>query len=442
MQKRDWSFRTSLTWSLALLVILSIATKRVEAADADREQVLRKWYSLTLSLVRHTPTYTPPVASRGLAYVAITAFEVTASGSSQLNSLGGQLNDLTALPQRDGSVRYNEAAVLNAAMADIIRELFENTGPSGQQAIKRLDDELSGLLKSDDGDFDASVAFGKRIAGHIIAWSRADGGAKIENMGFPLKYDLKTGPAHWVPTNPLARQQQLPLLPQWANNRTFAMPDNATCPLPPPYDYSEDKTSQFYTEAREVYDTSKSLTDEQKAIAFFWIDDAMASPTPAGHWVSILMQIADADHIPHEKLVDALARLSIAMADAFIGCWHEKYRHDLLRPVTYIKRVIDPDWMPFLLTPPFPEYPSGHSTLSGAAASMMTAIFGENYAFADRTRERDKATPRSFPSFWAAAREAAISRLYGGMHFRAAIERGLDQGRCIAQYALQLKTWK
>lgn len=427
---------------LALLLILIVATGSAFAANADREDVLRKWYQLTLSLIRHTPTYTPPVASRGLAYVGITAFEVTASGPSNLNSLGGQLNGLKPLPQRDTAILYNEAAMLNAAMASIVKELFQNTGPSGQQAIKRLEDELNAKTQSGDADTTSSVVFGRQIANHIIVWSREDGGAKIENMGFPLQYELKSGPANWKPTNPLARQQQLPLLPQWANNRPFAMPDNATCPLPPPYDYSEDKASPFYKEAREVYDTSKTLTDEQKAIAFFWIDDAMASPTPAGHWISILMQIADADRIPHETLAEALARLGIAMADAFIGCWHEKYRHDLLRPVTYIKRVIDPDWMPFILTPPFPEYPSGHSTLSGAAATVMTHMFGDDYAFSDRTRERDKAIPRSFPSFWAAAREAAISRLYGGIHFRAAIERGLDQGQCIAQYALQLKTWK
>lgn len=427
---------------LTALFILSFATTNAFAVEIDRDQVLRKWYSLTLSLIRRTPTYTPPVASRGLAYVGVTAFEVTASGSSQLNSLGGQLKDLQSLPKRNDALRYNEAAMLNAAMATVVKELFQNTGPSGQQAIKRLEDDLTTQTKSGDGNFDASVNYGLQIANDIIQWSREDGGAKIENMGFPLEYQLKKGPANWVPTNPLARQQQLPLLPQWANNRPFAMPTNATCPLPPPHEYSEDKNSQFYKEAREVYDTSKALTDEQKAIAFFWIDDAMASPTPAGHWVSILMQIADADRIPHEKLVDALARLGVAMADAFIGCWHEKYRHDLLRPVTYIKRVIDPDWMPFLLTPPFPEYPSGHSTLSGAAATVMTAVFGDNYAFSDHTRERDKAIPRSFASFWDAAREASTSRLYGGIHFRAAIERGLDQGQCIAQYAVQLKTWK
>lgn len=442
MQSRDGGLGRVFLMGLGLILVLNFAIKNANAAEADREQVLRKWYALTLSLIRHTPTYTPPVASRALAYVGITAFEVTASGSTQMNSLGGQLKDFQPLPKRDADLRYNDAAMLNAAMASVIKELFQNTGPSGQKAIKRLQDELSTQTQSADMDGKSSVLYGEQIADHVITWSREDGGAKIENMGFPLQYELKKGPANWAPTNPLARQQQLPLLPHWANNRPFAMPDNASCPLPPPHDYSEDKNSAFYKEALEVYQTSKTLTDEQKKIAYFWIDDAMASPTPAGHWVSILMQIADADKIPHEKLVDALARLGIAMGDAFIGCWHEKFRHDLLRPITYIKRVIDPDWVPFLLTPPFPEYPSGHSTVSGAAATVMTAVFGEFYAFADKTRERDKAVPRSFESFWAAAHEASISRLYGGIHFRAAIEQGLKQGECIARYALQLKTWK
>jgi hypothetical protein len=219
------------------------------------------------------------------------------------------------------------------------------------------------------------------------------------------------------------------------------MPAGTSCPLPPPHPYSEDPSSAFYKEAYETYQTAKTLTPEQKTIAFFWADDAMASPTPAGHWVSIVLQIAEHDHLSLEKQVDALARLGIAMADAFIGCWHEKYRYDLIRPLTYIRRLISPDWQPFILTPPFPEYPSGHSTQSGAAATVLAAIFGDPYPFSDRTRERDGAVSRSFNGFIDAAKEAGISRLYGGIHFRAAIERGYEQGKCIGGYAIALKTW-
>jgi membrane-associated phospholipid phosphatase len=198
----------------------------------------------------------------------------------------------------------------------------------------------------------------------------------------------------------------------------------------------------FYKEALEVYDVKQNLTPEQRAIARFWSDDPMLSPTPPGHWIAIALQIFARDKVALDKSVDVLARLGIAEADSFIGCWDSKFQYDLLRPVTYIRRVIDSKWESLINTPPFPEYPSGHSTQSAAAAVVLTKIFGENFAFQDATHERDGIKPRAFPSFWAAAEEAGISRLYGGIHFRAAIDRGLDQGRCIGAFVNALRTRK
>ena len=422
-----------------------VTAKPAEAASLTQDHVLRKWYSLSLLLIRHTATYSPPVASRALAYIGVASYESVASGSKTLRSLGGQLNGLSGLPQRDGGQVYDEVAVMHATLATTISALYANTGPSGQQAIRKLTEELDQSINASGVDqqiLSRSTDYGRALASQILAWSKNDGGDVIENMGFPWTYQLTPGPGHWVPTNPLARQQQLPLLPNWGKNRPFAMPVDHACELPPPPAYSEEKDSAFYREALEVYTTAKSLTPEQKAIGFFWIDDAMASPTPAGHWDSIVLQIAEADHFGIEKLVDVLMRMNVAMADAFIGCWKEKYRHDLLRPITYIKRVIDPEWMPFILTPPFPEYPSGHSVQSSAAAKVLSTILGDPYPFSDKTRERDGAIPRHFTGFIAAAKEAGISRLYGGIHFRSAIERGYEQGQCIGTYALALKTWR
>jgi hypothetical protein len=430
---------------IAVFLIIAFHPLKSEAAPLRSEEVLQKWYTLSLALIRHTPTYSPPVASRALAYLGVTAYEAVASASPHLQTLAGQLQGLKPLPQRQAGKAYDEAVVLDAALAAMMRDLFSNTGPSGQQAIQRLEEELKSAIVASGSAPDTialSEAYGQAIAAHLAAWARDDGGAVIENMGFPWTYELKKGPEHWVPTNPLSRQQQVPLLPDWGKNRSFAMPAGASCALSPPYPYSEDPSSAFYKDALEVYQISKSLTPEQKAIAFFWIDDAMASPTPAGHWVSILIQIAEHDHLSLEKQVDALARLGVAMADAFIGCWHEKYRYDVIRPISYIRRVIAPDWTPFVLTPPFPEYPSGHSTQSSAAATVLAAIFGDPYPFSDKTRERDGAVPRSFNGFIEAAKEAGISRLYGGIHFRAGMERGFEQGQCIGGYAVALKTWR
>lgn len=427
--------------AVLLLAVMTFMAPVAQAARLQPEEVLQSWYKLTLELVRHTPTYSPPVASRSFAYLGVTGFETVATGDDTLQSLAGQLNGLTAAPKRQTGKAYDEAIVLEAAMSLAAQKLFSNTGPTGQRAMQALAKKLN--AKTAEGVADdvikRSEAHGLAIAQHILDWSKSDGGAVVENMGFPLHYDLGKGPAHWVPTS-LIQQQQKPLLPGWGKNRTFAMPNGSTCPLPPPPDYSEDKGSEFYKEALEVFETKKNLTAEQRAIARFWSDDPMLSPTPPGHWTSIALQIFERDKVDLAKRVDVLARLGIAVADAFIGCWQVKYQYDLLRPVTYIRRTMDPKWDSVLITPPFPEYPSGHSVQSAAAAAVLTQVFGENFSFEDATHKKDGLAPRAFASFHAAAEEAGISRLYGGIHFRAAIERGLEQGRCIGAYANALRS--
>jgi hypothetical protein len=427
--------------ALALMCFAALGTTPSWANASRSDEVLRTWNQLVLELVRHTPTYSPPVASRSFAYLGVTAFEAVASGSSDMQSLAGQLNGLTPTPQREAGKTYDDAVVLQAAMAFAAQNFFENTGPTGQRALASLEAKLrteatAGLpadvaVRSED--------YGRAVAKHILTWSQDDGGAVIENMGFPLQYELTKGAANWVPTS-LVAQQQKPLLPNWGKNRTFAMPNGATCDLPPPPAYSEDKASEFYKQSLEVFETRKNISPEQRAIARFWSDDPMLSPTPPGHWISIALQIFERDNVAVDKSVDVLARVGIAEADSFIGCWNIKFQYDLLRPVTYIRRTMDPKWESLLNTPPFPEYPSGHSTQSGAAAAVLTQMFGENFAFKDATHERDGIKPRSFPSFWAAAEEAGISRLYGGIHFRAAIEQGLAQGRCIGAFTNALRT--
>jgi hypothetical protein len=432
--------RRSALQAMAASAMLAAKPRPLRAGTAGGD-ILRQWYRVVLRLVRHTATYSPPVASRAFAYLGVAAYQAVASGSTSLISLEGQLNGLNDLPRRDRAKRYDDAVITHCVMASAVTAFFGNTGPTGQRVIaaaqKKLKaDALSGLPRD---VADASLAYGEALTAAIIEWSMDDGGAVIKNMGFPMAYDLATQPDSWAPTSAI-RQQQFPLLPDWGSNRTFAMPDGTACPLPPPPVYSEDPGSSFYGEAREVYETIRNLTPEQEAIARFWSDDPMLSPTPPGHWISIALDILTEQTASLDRSAEVLMRLGVAVADSFIGCWHAKYSYDLLRPVTYIKRVIDPKWEPILITPPFPEYPSGHSTQSGAAAAVLTSMFGEGFAFTDRTHERDGLAPRQFASFEQAAQEAGISRLYGGIHFRAAIERGLEQGRCIGQHALALRT--
>ena len=429
---------------LFVFFVLSILTSAPGfSAQPSAQEVINRWYKLTLELIRHTPTYTPPVASRSLAYLGITTFEAAASGSKDLQSLAGQLNDLTPLPQREAGMVLDESVVMQAALGAVVQNLFNNTGPTGQHVMAALDKKLSAEVSEgiDAALVSKSQAYGQAIAKHILDWSKNDGGAVVENLGFPNEYTLTKGPGHWVPTNAV-RLQQNPLLPDWGKNRPFAMKSGATCDIPPPPDYSEDKNSELYKQAMEVVEAKKNMTPDQKAIAKFWADDAMLTVTPPGHWVSIVLQIMAKQNADTDHMTEVLAKLSIAEADAFIGCWNAKFKYDYLRPITYIKRLIDPKWEPLLNTPPFPEYPSGHSTQSAAAATVLTQLFGENFAFTDETSVKDGNKPRSFKSVWEAANEAGISRLYGGIHFRAAIENGLQQGRCIGAFSNALKTRK
>jgi membrane-associated phospholipid phosphatase len=176
-----------------------------------------------------------------------------------------------------------------------------------------------------------------------------------------------------------------------------------------------------------------NLTDEQRAIALFWADDPSVTATPPGHSVSIATQVLRAVDGGLDTAAETYAKVGMAVADAFIACWNTKYSYNLVRPVTYIQAFIDADWLPILVTPPFPEYTSGHSAQSGAAAQVLTDLFGRRFAFVDRTHEDRGLPARSFVSFFQAAGEAAISRLYGGIHYRPAIVRGLEQGRCVGQ---------
>jgi len=427
----------------ALATPMALALGPAQAADRQtiEREMVTTWYRLVLELVRHTATQSPPVASRAFAYIGIAAHEALATGNVSLVSLAGQVNGLPPAPARETGA-HDEACVLHAALAASAQVLFANTGPSGQRALTKMDEKLGAKAMEgiDAAVVERSIAHGRALAAHVLAWAEADGGAVITNMGFPRSYTPGTDPKDWVPTS-LIRQQQAPLLPDWGGNRTFAMPTGNTCALAPPPAYSEDPASEFFKAAKEVYDIGISLTADQTLSARFWSDDPMLSSTPPGHWIAIAIELAERDVMPADRVAAMMAVLGIGMADAFIGCWATKYEFNLVRPVTVIKRLIDPKWEPLLMTPPFPEYPSGHSTVSGAAAMVLTAFLGEDFAFDDPTHEPDDLPIRSFASFWEAAEDAALSRLYGGIHYRFSSVQGLAQGRCIGAYAAALKVF-
>lgn len=410
------------------------------ATSAYGAEVPIAWFDLALALTRETAGFTPPVASRAFGYVGLTLYEAVVGGMPGYASLQGGVNGNLAVPAAENEDEYHWPAVANAALARIARLLYPTASATNLARIDSLEEALSaGFGSAADAEALArSASRGRTVADAVFAYSVGDGGHAGYARNFPSDYVPPVGAWSWVPTpRPGGAPPRPALQPYWGANRPFALPaggdPNLECAPGPHTAYSEDTTSAFYAEAMEVYQTAQSLTPEQTEIALFWADNPGETPTPPGHSIAILSQVLALGDADLAIAAEAYAKVGMAVADAFIACWHTKYEYDLLRPVTYIERLIDPSWMPLLETPPFPEYTSGHSVQSMAAARLMTDLFGDGYAFTDRTHEARGLAARSFASFEEAAEEAAISRLYGGIHYRPAIERGLAQGECVAE---------
>lgn len=446
--------RAAPAWLLALALALAAPARAQSPAPAPGGQpagaygaaVATEWFALALQLTQQTPGFSPPVASRALAYLGLALYESVVPGMPDHASLAGQLNELSSLPwaQPDETLHWPTAA--NAALATMARMMFSNASADNKARIDQLERTMA--LKH-GRDFDPaslsaeitnrSETHGRLMAMALMTWARTDGGH--EAWG-PLRRDQKnyvppSGAGRWSATPPAFAQA---LLPRWGDNRPFVLGGAQECPAPPAPPYSELPTSAFYQDARELYRISNAATQEQRQIALYWADDPGKTPTPAGHWVFIandLLQLRKA------SLADAartLAQLNLAMADAFIAAWSTKYAVNLLRPVTYIQLVIDSNWIPKLMdTPPFPEYPSAHSVQSSAAAGVLSAVFGAETAFTDNTHNDRGWGPRTFTTFAAAADEASRSRLYAGIHFGFGVTGGQAQGRCVAGKVLALR---
>jgi PAP2 superfamily len=393
-------------------------------------EVPTAWFDLSLTLVKETAGFSPPVASRALGLAGIALYEAVVPGMPDHRSLSGQLNALRSVPNA-GRGGYHWPAVANSALASMLRRLYPTASASNLARIDGLETGFASRFSSTlpGGVFQRSVDRGTDVATTIFDWSRGDGGHEGYLRNFPPDYIPPVGPGLWVPTPP---GFQRALQPLWGSNRPCVLSSGAACPPPPPTAYSEDPSSRFYREAAEVFDTVNGLTTEQRTIALYWSDDPGATSTPPGHSVSMTTQVLRQLGASLDVAAEAYVRTGLAVSDAFIACWNAKYQYNLLRPITYIQNLIDPAWSSLLVTPPFPEYTSGHSVQSGAWAQVMTDMLGP-MAFTDRTHEDRGFSARSFGSFFEAANEAAISRLYGGIHYRPAIEDGIDQGRCVGR---------
>lgn len=422
-----------------------------QAAASNPEFMHRSVKKLTDVVVHNT--FSPPVASRVYVYPSIAAYEVMAMGNSEeYQSLAGQVSDLKVIPKpEDGKkICYPLASVqafLTVGKTMIFTE--DSINVFQKQLIKEF--ENAGVPTSVCKN---SLAYGEAVANHIIEWSKSDMYAETRTFS---KYALSKDPSKWEPTPPDFMDG---IEPHWKEIRTMVIDSAQQFKPAVPTAFDTDKNSQFYKETLVVYEAGKKFSDIEKdslddaakeriAIAEFWdcnpyvshhqghVMYATKKITPGGHWINITALASRQAKSSFMETTEAYAKTSIALFDGFISCWDEKYRSNLIRPETYINRYIDDKWAPALQTPPFPEYTSGHSVISGAASVALTSIYGNDFAF-DDTSEQEYGLPmRSFKSFYEASEEAAVSRLYGGIHYMPAITNGVTQGRTLGKYVVE-----
>jgi hypothetical protein len=386
------------------------------------------WMDLTYKLVAREKL-SPPIASRLYAYMGITTYEATINGMPNNVSLVGKLNGLTSMPVPNPK-KLDWPTVHNKAFAHVLKTLLNTTNTGTHNAIDSLynvqlasrQTEVSASLLT------ASVNYGAQVGNAIINYSTGDNYAATRGLVYAIPARTSNA-SFWAPTD---ADQLKPLEPYWGTLRPFALQSSDEAFIANPEEFSTVPGSAFYSSALEVKETRTNLTQEQKNIALFWADNPGQTGTPPGHWVSIMNQLASVRNLTMDEAAQMYALICISLGDAFISCWDSKYKVNLLRPKTYIREYLgDAAWEPFIKTPPFPEYTSGHSVCSGAAAYILTEIFG-NVSFTDNTNNA-LFSPRTFSTFKQAAQEAAVSRLYGGIHFRPAIEVGVQQGEWVGE---------
>ncbi len=384
--------------------------------------------------------FSPPVASRIYAYAALAQYEAVRFSDTSFPSFTKKLNGFDAIPQPIAGLQYNYTVAAVKAFATMATNVIFN-----KDSLRFYTDlTLNSLsLVTDKIVFERSIQLGDSIGKTI--WKRATKDFYKETRGM-AKYTVQRVEEKWLPTPP---DYMDATEPWWNKIRPLALDSCSQCKPPIPYKFSSKKESPFYKEALQVYTTSNKLSDSLKSIALFWDDNpfvmnhsghaayATKKMTPGGHWMAITANACSSTNASEVETAQAFALTSIALLDGFISCWDEKYRSQTVRPITVINKYLNPTWQPFLQTPPFPEYPSGHSVISASAAVVLTHLFGNNFSFQDSSELQYQGVVRSFPNFYAAADEAGISRFYGGIHFMNAIHKGSAQGKQVGRLVLQ-----
>ncbi|MEP7376936.1 MAG: vanadium-dependent haloperoxidase [Chitinophagaceae bacterium] len=448
MQVRFW---IKIFISCLLIGWLAFSCKQDNEKIPEDFELATAWADLTNYITKNTPANTPTFASRCFGYIGLTMYESVVNGYPEYQSVAPQLNRLGNLPLPEKGAVYNWHLALNAGQAEILRNIYIQTSDKNKAKIDSLEDHFASLFEIKSGSdsiISRSILYGKKIAQQIFEWSKMDGGHRGYLKNFDKKLVFADKPGCWRP--PLYAQSfsHFPLHPHWGENRTFLAVDSAIAP-PEFIPFDTLPGSAYYKQFIQVFEKEKILTQSEKEAAIWWSDDPDVTFTPPGHsyyFATLAIRKTKPDLV---KCAESYARLGMAVADAFRNCWKWKYQFFTERANTYVPQHIDLQWESFWPDPPFPAFPSGHAIQASAAATVLTDLYGDNFAFTDsahvgRPRDEIRNTDfkaRHFNSFWQAAEETAMSRFYGGIHTPQDNARGLEKGKVIGNNINQLN-WK
>ena len=428
-----------LTFSILFLLQLSCTENdNIEYKELLNDPELFQEAMQNLTNIIVNDIFSPPVASRVYLYPSIAAYEIISSQNPEkFTSLVGQIKELKEISKINNpyvDARLASIYAFNSVAKTLI--FSENKMISFQKKfqlkIKNLGVPEKVIL--------ASETYANKVVEEILDWSKKD--MYSQTRTFP-KYTIMEEDQYWKPTPP---DYMDGIEPHWQEIRTMVLESSNQFPPKEPLAFDLKKGSPFQKQLMDIFELTNTLTEEQVDIAKFWDCNpyvthhkghsmfATKKITPGGHWIGITAIATRQAKSSFEETINAYANVSIALFDAFIGCWDEKWRTLVVRPETLINQYYDEEWLPLLQTPPFPEYTSGHSVISRAAAIILTDLFGDNFEFVDTSELAYGLPERSYKSFIQASEEAAISRFYGGIHYMMAITEGVEQGQKIGDY--------
>lgn len=425
-----------------ITIVLTLLVSGILNAGEMEESKIRQncldvhhsYLSEAFYLTKNCVGFSAPVSGRAYGYFTVGMYESVIDLVPELQSLEGQLNGYKRTVKSESELNW--MIVANKTDHLLLSYFYRNMPPSNEEHLNHIYDSIDRIYRKSTSKkiTEASRKYAEQLAKDVIEWSKTDNADDGFDHNYPEDFEPPVCEACWTKTFP----GYLPsLLPYWGKNRPMLNGSQEVAAGMEIYPYSVDTTSVMYKEALMVLENSRDEDPKYELIAEYWNDAAGYSGTPSGHFFSIAQGVAKQQGLELDEAMELYVKLGVAVNEAFISAFYLKYKFSFIRPITYIQANISPNFNTRLSSPPFPEFPSGHSFQSGAASEVMKSVFGDTIAFTDYTnswRTDIDGTPRTFQSFTEMSDEISISRFYGGIHFRLTLDRSLDYGRRIGKY--------